>query len=60
MYKQKSTQIIIQGSTRSNVHSIRQVNIKNNIQTVIFTEIIFKILDIIFKLMRGNFLLIQC
>ena len=55
MYKQKSTQIIIQGSTRSNVHSIRQVNIKNNIQTVIFTEIILRILDIIFKLMRGNF-----
>ena len=60
MYKQKSTRSIIHGSTRGNVHSTRQVNINNNIQTVIFTEMILKILDIIFKLIRGNFLLIQC
>ena len=44
MYKQKSTQSIFQGSThaRSNVHSTRQVNINDNIQTVIFTEMILR------------------
>ena len=52
--------VVFQGSIHSNIQCTKEGNTHNNIETVIFTEVLHEILNLVFKLvLSGNVKLIH-
>ena len=46
--------VLSQGSIHNNIQSTKRVHTHNNIQTVIFTEVLLETFSLIFKLIRSG------